>query len=66
MVKIYEQRAPLSLAWIKRTVHRGMQMDLGSAIEFETFLVSTIYQTTDRKEGISAFLDKRQARFTGK
>ena len=66
MVKGYEQRAPLSLAWIKRTVHRGMQMDLASAIEFETFLVATIYQTADRKEGISAFLDKRQASFTGK
>jgi enoyl-CoA hydratase/carnithine racemase len=43
-----------------------MQMDLASAIEFETFLVSTIYQTADRKEGISAFLDKRQAKFAGK
>jgi enoyl-CoA hydratase/carnithine racemase len=66
MVKVYEQRAPLSLAWIKRSVHRGMQMDLASAIEFETFLVSTIYQTQDRKEGISAFLDKRPARFSGR
>ena len=66
MVKVYENRAPLSLAWIKRAVHRGMQMDLASAIEFETFLVSTIYQTDDRKEGISAFLDKRRAKFEGK
>lgn len=66
MVRVYENRAPISLAWIKRSVHRGMQMDLASAIEFETFLVSTIYQTQDRKEGISAFLDKRKAKFAGK
>ncbi len=66
MVKVYENRAPLSLAWIKRSVHRGMQMDFASSIEFETFLVSTIYQTADRKEGISAFLQKRKANFTGK
>lgn len=66
MVRVYENRAPLSLAWIKRSVHRGMQMDFASSIEFETFLVSTIYQSADRKEGISAFLQKRKPDFTGK
>ncbi|MGF7160393.1 enoyl-CoA hydratase/carnithine racemase [Rhodoligotrophos appendicifer] len=66
MVKVYEQRAPLSLAFVKRVVHRGMQMDLASAIEFETFLVTTIYGTEDRMEGIGAFLEKRQAQFKGR
>jgi enoyl-CoA hydratase/carnithine racemase len=65
MIKVYEKRAPMSLALIKRSVHRGMQMDLASAIEFETFLVSTIYTTKDKHEGISAFLEKREAKFTG-
>jgi len=66
MVKVYEQRAPLSLALVKRAVHRGMQMDLASAIEFETFVVTTIYGTHDKQEGISAFLEKRTAQFKGK
>ncbi len=66
MVKVYEQRAPLSLALVKRAVHRGMQMDLASAIEFETYLVTTIYGTEDKQEGISAFLEKRTAQFKGK
>jgi enoyl-CoA hydratase/carnithine racemase len=66
MVKVYEERAPLSLALVKRAVHRGMQMDLASAIEFETFLVTTIYGTEDKQEGISAFLEKRTAQFKGK
>ena len=66
MIKIYEQRAPLSLALVKRAVHRGMQMDLASGIEFETFLVTTIYGTEDKQEGISAFLEKRTAKFKGK
>lgn len=65
LVKVYEQRAPLSLAFVKRAVHRGMQMDLASAIEFETFLVTTIYGTEDKQEGISAFLEKRTAQFKG-
>ena len=65
MVKVYERRAPISLALVKRAVHRGMQMDLQSAIEFETFLVTTIYGTDDKREGISAFLEKRTAQFKG-
>jgi enoyl-CoA hydratase/carnithine racemase len=66
MIKVYEKRAPLSLAFVKRAVHRGMQMDLTSAIEFETFLVTAIYGTKDKHEGISAFLQKREAKFEGR
>ncbi len=64
--EIYAKRAPLSLAFVKRAVHRGMQMDLASALEFETFLVSAIYGTEDKQEGISAFLEKREAHFKGR
>jgi enoyl-CoA hydratase/carnithine racemase len=66
LVELYATRAPLSLALVKRAVHRGMQMDLASALEFETFLVTTIYGTQDKQEGISAFLDKRKADFKGR
>ncbi len=66
MVKIYEKRAPLSLAYAKRAVRAGMQMDLTSGIEFERFLVTAIYNTADKNEGIGAFLEKREAKFTGR
>jgi len=66
LIEVYAQRAPLSLALVKRAVHRGMQMDLASGIELETFIVTTIYGTEDKQEGISAFLEKRAARFKGK
>jgi enoyl-CoA hydratase/carnithine racemase len=42
-----------------------MQMDLTSALQYERFIVSTIYETKDRKEGIGAFLEKRTAEFKG-
>jgi len=63
---MYAERAPLSVAFAKRAVHRGMQMDLASALEFETMLVTTVYGTADKQEGISAFLEKRQAKFNGR
>lgn len=66
MVELYATRAPLSLALVKRAVHRGMQMDLASGLEFETFLVTTIYGTEDKQEGISAFLEKRKPDFKGR
>jgi enoyl-CoA hydratase/carnithine racemase len=66
MAELYATRAPISLALVKRAVHRGMQMNLGSGLEFETFLVSTIYGTEDKQEGISAFLEKRKADFKGR
>lgn len=66
MANHYATRAPLSLAFVKRAVHRGMQMDLASAIEFETMLVTTVYGTADKAEGISAFLEKRVPKFVGR
>ncbi len=65
LTELYATRAPLSLAFVKRAVHRGMQMDLASAVEFEAMLVATIYGTNDRREGIAAFLERRSANFTG-
>jgi enoyl-CoA hydratase/carnithine racemase len=65
LVGHYATRAPLSHKLMKRAVYAGMQMDQGSAIEYEAFIVTSIYQTRDRLEGINAFLEKRPARFEG-
>jgi enoyl-CoA hydratase/carnithine racemase len=65
MAAVHAERAPLSLASAKRAVRRGMEMDLASGLELETCMVSCIYGTADKQEGISAFLEKRKPRFTG-
>jgi enoyl-CoA hydratase/carnithine racemase len=66
LVDLYATRAPLSHAFVKRAIYSGMQMDLDSALDFESFIVSSIYETADRKEGIGAFLEKRTAKFQGR
>jgi len=65
LATLYAKRAPLSLALVKRAIYRGMDMDLASGLEFESFLVTAIYGTADKLEGISAFLEKRPANFRG-
>lgn len=66
IASIYADRAPLSLAMTKEAVRLGMEMKFAAAIDFETSLVSSIYETQDKQEGISAFLEKRQPRFQGR
>lgn len=65
MARVHAERAPLSLALIKRAVHRGLETDIVSGLELETFLVSSIYTTEDKQEGIAAFLEKRRPQFRG-
>lgn len=65
-VSVYAERAPLSVWFAKKAVHVGMQMDLEDGIELEQSMVAHLYSTDDRIEGITAFLEKRDATFKGK
>ena len=65
MADLYATRGPLSHAYVKRAVHRGLQMDLAAGLELEVELATRAYATQDKQEGISAFLEKRIAKFKG-
>jgi len=60
------ERAPLSLKAIKYCVNLGMQMDLLGAIDYESKQAAILSQTEDAREGIMAFVEKRNAVFKGK
>ena len=57
------EQAPLAVEQIKQLSHRP---DLDDGIEAEKQAFATVLQTEDAREGISAFLEKRSATFTGK
>ena len=57
---------PLALAAAKQLVDAGIEMPLADGIVFERRLVSALFETSDRGEGIAAFMEKRQATFTGR
>lgn len=66
LAALYATRGPLSLAYLKRAVHEGLQRDLAAGLELEVELATLAYGTRDKQEGISAFLEKRPARFEGR
>jgi enoyl-CoA hydratase/3-hydroxyacyl-CoA dehydrogenase len=56
-------QAPLSVERIKQVSHQG-DLDAGIAAEKDAFLA--VFGSDDAREGISAFLEKRSARFRGR
>jgi 2-(1,2-epoxy-1,2-dihydrophenyl)acetyl-CoA isomerase len=49
----------------KRAMNRALSMDLEQLLEYEVYAQETAGASADHKEGIAAFLEKRQAQFTG-
>ena len=64
-LEAYARRAPLSIAYAKAAVNRGLQMPLDAALAYERQLTTTLFTTEDRREGQSAFLEKRPPSFKG-
>jgi len=58
-------KGPLAVRLAKRAVQRGANLDLFTACALETDLFAQAFGTQDRKEGMSAFLEKRPAKFSG-
>jgi enoyl-CoA hydratase/carnithine racemase len=52
-------------AHIKRTVYEGLQMSLADGLALERALVEELFDTADAREGLEAFIEKRQATFKG-
>lgn len=60
------RRAPLALAHTKRAMRRGQALAYADAITEEAALQRLCFDSADCKEGVSAFLEKRKPRFSGR
>src|SRR5712672_2766816 len=58
--------APLAVQYAMEAVNRGMEMTLSEGLYLEAVLFGVCCATEDKKEGTSAFLEKRAAQFKGK
>jgi enoyl-CoA hydratase len=59
-------KGPVAVRLVKEAVRRGADLDLFAACALETQLFARAFDTQDRKEGMSAFLEKRPAKFSGR
>jgi 2-(1,2-epoxy-1,2-dihydrophenyl)acetyl-CoA isomerase len=57
---------PVAIALTKRAIHHNQDIDLRSALEFETFIQGLARDTEDYKEGVKAFMEKRAPNFRGR
>lgn len=55
----------LAFGLTKRAMNRGWDMSLDKSLEYEAHLQEVAGRSADNREGIAAFLEKRDARFTG-
>lgn len=58
-------QAPLAMLQAKAAINAGIDVDLDSGLRFETEAVGLAFSTQDKKEGMTAFLEKREPRFRG-
>lgn len=66
MARVISAKGPIAVRLAKRAVQNGLNLDLFAACALETDLFVQAFATRDRKEGMSAFLEKRPAKFEGR
>lgn len=58
--------APLAVAGSKRLLDEGMREALERALDREAALCEQLFETADAREGLAAFLEKREPSFRGR
>jgi 2-(1,2-epoxy-1,2-dihydrophenyl)acetyl-CoA isomerase len=58
--------ASVAVELARRSVRRSFERDLEAAIDFESWAQSVAQRTEDVREGVQAFLEKREPRFQGR
>lgn len=64
-VKTIAGMGPLAVAAAKRVIHEGAQLPLQAANQLEVKAFGQLFNSSDRREGMQAFVEKRKAAFTG-
>jgi enoyl-CoA hydratase len=58
-------RAPLALAAAKRAINNAQELPLSEGLAAERDLFHNLFDTSDQKEGMQAFIEKRKPRWQG-
>jgi enoyl-CoA hydratase/carnithine racemase len=59
-------KSPLALAYAKEALNLALQGDHRGNLEAEARLFAMMFSSEDQKEGMAAFVEKREPRFSGR
>lgn len=59
-------KSPLALSYLKKSIHAGLDTDINAGLMQELEKLMLLFSTSDQKEGMKAFMEKRKPVFTGK
>ena len=65
MAQLMLKNAPVAIRLAKQSINEGYDLDADDAIGLENKLFGQCFATSDQKEGMDAFLNKRKAEFKG-
>jgi enoyl-CoA hydratase len=65
LAEVIATKSPVAVAMIKEATRAAFRAPLDDGIRHEQSLASVIFSSKDMQEGLAAFLEKRQPRFTG-
>ena len=60
------KNAPRAVSYAKECIQYSAEADLDTGVMYENAMFGLCFATADQKEGMAAFLEKREAKFTGK
>lgn len=60
------EKSPVILQYAKKCINKSIETDLQAGLKYESKLFSQCFGTEDQKEGVTAFLEKRQPHFSGR
>jgi enoyl-CoA hydratase/carnithine racemase len=66
LVRAYTNGPAQALRAAKLAVDGGLQLDLASGLSWESQLFASLFATDDRREGMTAFIEKRKPDFSGR
>ncbi len=65
MAEKMAKNAPIPMAFAKRALQNFNKWDLAQALDYEAYVLAITMNSKDVTEGFTAFLEKREPRFTG-
>lgn len=63
LAQTISKNAPVAVRLCKEAINRGMQADIDTALRYESEVFGECFSTEDQKEGMSAFIEKREKSF---